>query len=384
MELRYALRSLRRAPWYSATVVGVIALGMALSTTVFAVVDGVRFKPLTYPQADRLVAVEPGFNNLPALASPSASLVRRVMGASARDIADWQAAAPDAVITGVQAQSRAGMGEGVNETPFGVGLVQQNFFDAVAVRPLVGGFTAADFDHEEIVRPVVITYELWQGRFRGASDTIGRTYIDDPTSGRGFRVVGVMPRGFVFPSRNASVSFIAPYVPTPDVARDPTRRNLFEIIARLPPGMSIDVLRERVEAGMAATAAALPARGPKPPAMSERSWRTQGPFDHADVLPLASALGSNERPLFRAIFVAALMLLALGGLNISGLMAARGLDRVRELSLRRALGATGPRIAWLVFLEALIPIAVGAVLGSIPACGPQQSSRSWPPRSLGH
>ena len=127
--------------------------------------------------------------------------------------------------------------------------------------------------------------------------------------------------------------------------------------------MSIDVLRERVEAGMAATAAALPARGPKPEGWSERSWRMQGPFDHADVLPLASALGSTERPLFRAIFLAALMLLMLGGLNISGLMAARGLDRVRELSLRRALGATGPRIAWLVFSEALVLIAVGAAIG---------------------
>ena len=89
----------------------------------------------------------------------------------------------------------------------------------------------------------------------------------------------------------------------------------------------------------------------------------QGPFDHADVLPLASELGSTERPLFRAIFLAALVLLALGGLNVSGLMAARGLDRARELGLRRALGATGLRIARLVFLEALVPIAVGAAIG---------------------
>jgi hypothetical protein len=105
---------------------------MALSTTVFAVVDGVLFKPLTYPHADRLVVIEPGFSNLPAPpASASASLVRRAMGASVQDISDWQAAAPEAVITGIQAQHLTGMGEGVNETPFGVGLVQRNFFDTV-------------------------------------------------------------------------------------------------------------------------------------------------------------------------------------------------------------------------------------------------------------
>src|SRR5262245_18007784 len=68
-DLQYAVRSLRRAPWYSAIVIGVIALGMALSITVFAVVDGVLFKPLPYPNADRLVAIEPGFNNLPAAVS---------------------------------------------------------------------------------------------------------------------------------------------------------------------------------------------------------------------------------------------------------------------------------------------------------------------------
>jgi predicted permease len=89
----------------------------------------------------------------------------------------------------------------------------------------------------------------------------------------------------------------------------------------------------------------------------------EGPFDQADVVPLASALGVIERPLFRAIFLAALVLLALGGLNVSGLMAARGLDRARELGLRRALGATGFRLARLVFLEALVPIVVAAALG---------------------
>ncbi len=360
-DLRYAARSLRSAPWYSATAISVIALGMALATTVFAVVDGVLFKPLPYPDADQLVAIEPGFNHLPAPAPPSASSVKRVMGASLKDIADWQAAAPDAAITGFQAARWSEMGEGVNEALFGMALVQPNFFDTIGVRPLVGGLVASDFDHDEVVRPVVITYELWQSRFHGEPNVIGQTYIGDPTSRGGFRVAGVMPRGFVFPSAVA-VSFIAPYVPSPDVLSDPTRRTIHATIARLPQGMSIAALHARVEAGMAATAAAFPTRQ-KPAGFSDRGWRMEGPFDQADVLPLASALGSTERPLFRAIFLAALVLLAIGGLNVSGLMAARGLDRARELSLRRALGATGTRIARLVFLEALVPITVGAMVG---------------------
>lgn len=362
-DFRYAVRSLWRAPWYSATIIGVIALGMALATTVFAVVDGVLFKPLPYPDADRLVAIEPGFNNLPAATKPSVSLAKLFpgTGASIHDIAAWQAAAPDAAITGFRV-GRLGMSEGVNETLFGVALVQANFFDTIGVRPVVGGMVASDFNHEDVVLPVVISYELWQGRFHGATDVIGQRYVDDPTSGGGFRVVGVLPHGFVFPSTRTTVSFIAPYVPSPDDLRDPNRRTVGEMVARLPPGMTIGALRARVEVGMAAMAAALPPK-PRPQGWSDRGWRMEGPFDHADVLPLASKLGGTERPLFRAIFLAALVLLALGGLNVSGLMAARGLDRARELGLRRALGATGFRLARLVFLEALVPIAVGAAIG---------------------
>jgi predicted permease len=134
------------------------------------------------------------------------------------------------------------------------------------------------------------------------------------------------------------------------------------VVARLPHGMTSVELRARVEAGMAAVAATLSTK-PRPPGYSERGWRMQGPVDHAEVLPLSTALGGAERPLFRAIFLCALILLALGGLNVSGLMAARGLDRARELSLRRALGATGFRLGRLVLLEALVPIGVGAAIG---------------------
>jgi putative ABC transport system permease protein len=366
-DLKFSIRALRRAPAYTTTVIGVIALGMTLATTVFAVVDGVLFKPLPYPDADRLVAIETGFNNLPAATRSTPSWIppRPGNGASVQDIASWQAAAPEAAITGIR-EVLSGMGEGLNEPTHSVGLVQPNFFETIGVPPIVGGLTASDFDHEGLVRPVVITYELWQSRFHGASDAIGRTFITDPTAGSGFRVAGVMPRGFVFPSAGRAVSFIAPYVPSPSELRDPTRRTIHTIITRLPKDMSMAALRARVEQGMAATGAALPTR-PRLPGYSDRGWRMQGPFDHADVVPLASELGSTERPLFRAIFLAALVLVVLGGLNVSGLMAARGLDRARELGLRRALGATGVRLARLVFLEALVPITVATALGLLLA-----------------
>ena len=363
-DIRYALRALWRAPWYAATVIGVIALGMALATTVFAVVDGVLFKPLPYPDPSQLVAIEPGFATLPAptVAASVASARRVTSSVSPLDVANWRAAAPDIAITAFRSQRWGGLGEGVNQTSYGVATIEPGFFDTVGVHPAVGGFVDADFDHEDKLRPVVITHSLWRTRFHAMPDVVGQQIISDPIEHRGVRVVGVMPAGFVFPSSSADVSFLTPFVPDRARAQDPTFRNFFDVIARVPAGTSADALRVRLEAGSAVTAAAFPVR-PKPAGWSDRGWRMQGPYDQVNVAPLATRLGRDERPLFSAVFAAAVVLLLLGGLNISGLMTARGLDRARELTLRRALGASGASIARLVFVEAVLPIGIGALAG---------------------
>jgi predicted permease len=363
-DIRYSLRALRRSPAYTLTVVAVVALGMTLATTVFAVVDGVLFRPLPYPAADRLVAIEPGFTNLPAPAATAANS-RPVSSVSPLDLANWRKAAPDIAITAFRAQGWGGLGEGVNEPAYGGALVEANFFDTIGVQPLIGGFTPADFDREDRVRPVIISHELWQTRFRGMPDVIGQRFIGDPTAAVswGFRVVGVMPPGFLFPSSRLAVSMIGPFVPDRAKLFDPTLRSLPEVIARVPARMSAETLAERLAAGTRATAAAFPVRGPKPANWSERGWAMQGPYDRVNVSPLSSRLGRQERPLFAAIFTAAIILLALGGLNVSGLMTARGLDRARELALRRALGASAAAVARLVFVEAMLPIAIGSIAG---------------------
>jgi hypothetical protein len=88
-DLRFTLRALRNAPWYAVTIVLVIAVTLALATTVFAVVDGVMFRPLPYPDAGRLVAVEPGLHDL-APWTPGEDF----RGVSEIDLANWSAAVP--------------------------------------------------------------------------------------------------------------------------------------------------------------------------------------------------------------------------------------------------------------------------------------------------
>jgi predicted permease len=355
------LRALRRAPWYSATIVGVVALGMALATTVFAVVDGVLFRPLPYPDADRLYTVLPGFTGI----TPGLILGRfdNINSVGTGDVADWSAAAPEVMFTGFSAQRWGGFGTGVNDDTSGVARVQPNFFDVVGVRPLVGGFAPEDFQQESPVRPVIILHDIWQRRFQGEHGIIGRTVEIDPLRHGGYRVVGVMPAGFTFPSAFSEVRFIAPYLPSARDRANPYNRSIFEVIARLPPSMSTAQFKALVETGVRMAAANAPPQGPKPAGWSDRGWRMQGPYDRADVMPLSAAIGRRMRPLFSGVFLAAILLVALAALNVSALMAARTLDRGRELGLRRALGASARTIAGLMFTETVVLIAIGALAG---------------------
>jgi putative ABC transport system permease protein len=359
-DLRRTIRSLARSPGFTATTVGLMALTMALAVTVFAIVDGVLFLPLSYPHADRLFAVAPGFAGINPTYPP---------GASALDVRDWAAASPGVAFTAYRAQPWEDYGTGVNANAAGVASVQANFFDVIGVHPMMGGFAASDFEHREPLQPVVIMHGVWTSRFQGDPDVVGRTVVLDPSTGWGFRIVGVMPPGFVFPSVWWPVDFIAPEVLDSRIAADPTRRVFFEVIARAPAGMGATALRARVETGMRETARAFPPQGARPPGYSASGWRQEGPFERAGVTPLRARLGQRNRPMFLATFWAAMVLVVLGALNVAGLMAARALDRAREFAIRGALGATRTRLARLIGLESCV-LAFGAAALGVAAATP--------------
>lgn len=352
-ELRSALRSLRRAPWYACTVVGVMALALTLATVVFAIVDGVLFRPLPYPEADRPFAVEPGFDGTERPEDAPVSAV---------DLANWAAASRDVAFSGFSTGQYIGYGTGVNDYVAGVVRVQPNIFDVLGVQPLMGGFADSDFEAQSPLTPAIIGWDLWQGRFLADPDIVGHVVIIDRARGTGFRVVGVMPRGFSFPSERAEVRFLIPHVVSPSVPADPSRRIFSEVIARGPAGITRDSIRARVEAGMLATAAVFPDIGPRPEAWSDADWRRRGPYDSAQVVALASSLGRVSKPLLFGVFVAVLVLVALGTLNASGLMAARTLDRHRELSVRRALGASRMALGRLVAIESLVLLTTAGLI----------------------
>jgi predicted permease len=331
-----------------------MTLVLTLATVVFAIVDGVLFRPLPYPESEHLFLVTPSVNGFPA---PEG----RAMSSSPADIAHWATAAPEVDFTGFHAANLVGLGTGVNDDTGAMASIRPEFFDVIGIQPMMGGFASVDFEREERISPVIITWDLWQGRFQGRPDVLGHVEYWLGSTEAGVRVVGVMPPGFWFPSASAEVQFLRPYVLSPEQLADPTRRGVHSVVARVPEAMTADELRSRVEAGMRAAARAFPDRGPRPDLWSEAAWRRGGPYDKAAVEPLAASLGGRSRVLFSATFAAAMVLVLLGALNASALLAARSADRDGEFGIRRAFGAPRRVIGQSVLVEVLLLFLLAAV-----------------------
>jgi predicted permease len=363
-DCRFTLRSVKASPWYAVAVIAVTAVTLALATTTFAIVDGVLFRPLPYPDAGALVSIAPDFASVP----PPVYRDRATFSgysASEVDFRNWQAAVPEVTMTAFQGQSWSGLSAGDPEAITGVALVQANFFEVIGVSPMIGGFTADDFLAEAKLRPVILTYANWMARSDGGRNPLGQEIITDPVGRSGFRIVGVMPKGFTFPSGRSDNAFITPYVSDSKRRTNPTVRRLSEVIARLPSGMSSAELTERLMNGVTATAAVFPVRGPKPEAWSDNAWRREGPYDSVSVSPLASSMGRQFRPLFLAVFAAVALLVVIAASNVASLMSARALERQREIEVRRALGAGVWAVARLWTIEAAALIAIGGASGAL-------------------
>jgi putative ABC transport system permease protein len=341
-DLRYAFRSLGANPWYAGTVIGVIALSMALATTVFAVVDGVLFKPLPYDRSNELYLVTGGYQKSQ----------RNGISVAPRNLRDWAAASPDARIATFRVNGGE-MREGdLRAWAPSVAEIDAQFLDVLGVRPLIGGFSPDVFESKTDVTPALISYDLWQSAMAGRPDVVGQTLLT-PGATRGYRVLGVLPASFVFPANTRTLPNVLVPVVVPPEQRDSLRYRLYEGIARLSPSRPLAEYQARMDAAAVAEAVDwVPRKNDGSPV-----------FDRVGLQPLETVLTEQQRPLFLTIFSVAAALVLLGCLNVSGLMASRADDRWRELAIRRALGGNAAVFARLVLSESLVIVTAGVLLG---------------------
>ena len=339
MAFRLTLRMLRRAPWYTATVIGTIALSIALAATVFAVVDGVLFKPLPYAAPERLF-------HLRGSAGPGQGTASLSPG----DVRYLNEADPAIRVSGYGGASGLTHPSRPDLTIWST-AIDDRFFDVLGEYPLVGGFTTEHFKGAPTEpRPAIVTYAFWRQWLGADAQAVGRT-VD--MVGTRLTVVGVLPRDFVVPIASGRVrpDVLVPLVPSTESLLDRWSRSL-DAIARVDPGVPVEEARLKLNAALAGRVAEYTPRQVHP-----------GPYVGVAMRPVADHLGATERPLFGVAFAGAMLLVMLGAVNVAGLFAARGRDRERELTIRAALGARRRELARLMMMEALIVGLAGGIIG---------------------
>jgi putative ABC transport system permease protein len=342
-DLRFAVRRFARQRGFFVTAVLTIALGIGLSATVFAVVDGVLFRPLPYRDPERLVAV---YGAVRAEESP-------MMPVSYPDLVDWRAAARTVDrfegydLGGVQARVR-----GTDETlQVPSAAVTSGFFELLGARAGLGRTFLAD-DFTAGAQPVaVISYRIWRGAFGGDPAVLGRT-LD--RGDRPYTIVGVMARQFVFPipSRRFAPEVMVPFDITAPVSAERNQRSLY-LVGRLAPRASI----EQAQAELDAIALRLK------PLFVPRPNTFPGAFDGATVMDLRDQLTRASRSALWLVFAAAATVFLIACMNVVSLLLAQAEDRRRELAVRTAIGASRWALARQLLVEATLLATAGAAAG---------------------
>lgn len=342
-DVRFAFRVFARQRGFFATAVLTIALGIGLSATVFAVVDGVLFRPLPYRDPSRLIA----------LYGTVRSQDQWTMSVSYPDLLDWRAGSRTvAQMEGFSLNVGQARIKGADETTqVASGVVTSGFFDLLGVQAVVGRTLAPD-DFTPGAPPVaVISYRLWRGAFGGEVNVLGRTV--ERGAGQ-FTVVGVLPRTFVFPTprRRFAPEVLVPIDTTGPDHLNRASRGLF-LIGRLAPGASLSQARTEVDA-VALRLKPLYAGPPN---------QFPGAFDGATLRDLRGELTRASSPVLSLVFGAVAAVFLISCVNAIGLLLAHGEDRRRELAVRTALGAGRWALVRQLLAEAALIAAAGATVG---------------------
>ena len=345
-ELRYALRALGRSPGYAAVAVLSLGLGLALVTTMFAILDATTHPWVPFRDPDRLYAVRFWLSGTDQRFNPGWALTALRQRTHA-----FEAVLP----YGLTVTNLAGEGGGdVTEGRDVVARAPAALFQLLGAKPVRGRVLGP----ADVGRGTAMVSEaLWRRRFAGRHSLAGATIAVDDHS---YSIVGVMPgSGASYVFVDASV-----WLPLPDsLALGP--REFDNIIVKLRPGVS----RAAAQADLQAVASYL-----------TRAYRTErAPFAFY-LWPLRNdpmRLGD----IHWAMLGAALAVLLIACANLANLMLARGLSRRREVALRLAIGASRTAVVRQMFVEcALLTIAGAALGGALSAWGVGILHSSVPPQ----
>ncbi len=333
-DIRFALRTLRKNPSFTLVAILTLALGIGATTAIFSVVNGVLLHPLPFRDSDRLTMV--WLDNL------SEGIRQDIT--SYPNFVDWReqnrvfedmaAFRPHQVnLTGEFEPER------IART-----AVTANFFSLVGVEPLRGRGFAVEEEQQGSHEVAVLSHGLWQRRFGGDPEVIGRTL---QMNGVEFTVVGVMPAGFDFPSET---QLWVPLAPSEQL-REARFAFWLYTLGRLRPGVSLEAAQREMDGINTQLAQEYP------------EFSRFGVF----VQPVRDYLVGDVRPALLVLLGAVGFLLLIAAANVGNLLLARSAAREREIAVRTAMGASRRRLVGQLLTESLVLAFAGGILGLLVA-----------------
>ncbi len=366
-DLRFGARQLRKNPGFATVAVATLALGIGANTTIFSVIQGVLLAPLPYRDPDRLVR----------LFESSAGQPRFPM--SAGDFQDYRE--QNSMLAGLALYTRQDLELAKDDQPelLAALRITAGYFDVLGARPLLGREFVRDDEAPNHHHVVVLSHGLWQRRFNGDREVVGKVVM---LTGEAFTVVGVMPPGVLHVGgdyrsmpHGETVDFWWPMTLRP---QDNRGAHYLNAVGRLKPG----VTPAQAAADMNVIAGRLARQFPD----------TDGAF-HITVQPLHEEIVGRSRTTLMVLFCAVWLVLLSACVNVANLLLARAAARSREMAVRGAVGAGRWRIARQLLAESLLLAAVSSAAGIMIAqagivalgkFGPDQLPRLQSVRLDGH
>src|SRR5256885_2312149 len=345
-DLRYALRACRRAPGFTLAATLTLALGIGATTAVFSIVDGVLVRGLPYRDADRVVDLwetsDNGGYRLPSYPTFKDWRSQSVAWNSAFERMAFVKGA-EAILVGEKGPER-----------FIGSAVSPGFFELLGTPAFLGRTFLPDEERAGANRVAVLSYALWQRRFGGDPAIVGKTISvsSAPTT-----IIGVMPRGFAFPSW-ADLQLWRPIAEVENTDSSLSKRGVHtdsRTIGRLRAGAD----SARVSAVMRTVEQRLAQAYP-----AEQSHWTS-----AVMLPIREEVLGNVKPTLLMLAGATGLVLLLACANVANLLLVRAASRERELAVRAAIGAGRTRLMRQLLVESLTLAGVGGALGIAFAVG---------------
>ena len=334
-DLHYGLRMLAKNPGFGFTAILTLAIGIGANTAIFSFVNAVLLRTLPYPNADRLAIVLSGQGN--ADRAPVSTFELFHIREQTKELDQ---------VAGIWVTNAALPGEGDAEQ-VKRGVVTSNFLPLLCARPALGRFFSVEDEDRKQSHAIIISHGVWVRRFGSDAAIIGRSV----RVGQGSAVVvGVLPANFrlLFPNDASVPSNVDFFDTIPIDASDPTGPGFLHLIGRLRSGGNLALAQAEANT-VAAHIRSLNSE------IALTNFRLYVFSLHADDV-------REVRTTLLLLFGGVAFVLLIACANVANLVMARAMHRVRETTIRAALGASRGRLVRQLFTESLLLGCLGAAL----------------------